>query len=93
MTDLQPMLNWTTALMAGGGVAGITQALTVMAQGKIHYPDGWTWQLDGRDGRTRRTSLILLLALAALAVVILIFWLAFRFIRRLGWGTDRSRDR
>jgi hypothetical protein len=85
MTDLQPMLNWTTAVMAGGGVAGITQALTVMAQGKIHYPDGWTWQLDGRDGRTRRASLISLLALAAplaaLAVVILIFWLAFRFIR------------
>jgi Domain of unknown function (DUF4126) len=53
MTDLQPMLNWTTAVLAGGEVAGITQALTVMLR-KIHYPDGWTWQLDGPDGRTRR---------------------------------------
>jgi Domain of unknown function (DUF4126) len=28
MTDLPPMVKWTTAIIAGGGVAGLTQGLT-----------------------------------------------------------------
>jgi Domain of unknown function (DUF4126) len=28
MTDLPPIVKWTTAIIAGGGVAGLTQGLT-----------------------------------------------------------------
>src|SRR6476659_4001754 len=34
MTDLPPMLKWTTAVIAGGGVAGVTQGLTAMLRAK-----------------------------------------------------------
>jgi Domain of unknown function (DUF4126) len=30
MTDLPPMLKWTAAVIAGGGVAGLTQGVTAM---------------------------------------------------------------
>src|SRR4030095_10004460 len=34
MTDVPPMLKWTAAVIAGGGVAGITQGLTTMLRAK-----------------------------------------------------------
>src|ERR1700741_1245956 len=34
MTDVPPMVKWTTAVIAGGGVAGATQALTAMLRAK-----------------------------------------------------------
>src|SRR5262245_35261538 len=30
MTDVDPMLRWTAAIIAGGGVAGLTQSITAM---------------------------------------------------------------
>ena len=30
ITDLPPMLKWTTAIIAGGGVAGLTQGVTAL---------------------------------------------------------------
>src|SRR5215831_20401691 len=30
MTDLPPMVKWTAAVIAGGGVAGLTQGVTAM---------------------------------------------------------------
>src|SRR5262249_18436381 len=30
MTDLPPMVKWTAAVIAGGGVAGVTQTVTAM---------------------------------------------------------------
>ena len=89
MTDLQPMLNWTTAVLAGGEVAGITPALTVMLRAKSTILTGGlgnsTLAMDELGGASLISLLALAAPLAALAVVILIFWLAFRFIRRLGW--------
>ena len=34
MTDLPPMVKWTAAVIAGGGVAGLTQAVTAMLRAK-----------------------------------------------------------
>jgi hypothetical protein len=34
MTDLPPMVRWTAAIIAGGGVAGITRGLTAMLRAK-----------------------------------------------------------
>jgi len=34
MTDLPPMVKWTAAIIAGGGVAGLTQGVTAMLRPK-----------------------------------------------------------
>ena len=34
MTDVSPMLKWTTAIIAGGGVAGVTQGVTALLRAK-----------------------------------------------------------
>ena len=34
MTDLPPMVKWTAAVIAGGGVAGLTQGVTAMLRAK-----------------------------------------------------------
>ena len=34
MTDLPPMVKWTAAVIAGGGVAGVTQGVTAMLRAK-----------------------------------------------------------
>ena len=42
MTDVPPMVKWTAAVIAGGGVAGITQAGTAMLEGKIYDLHRWS---------------------------------------------------
>jgi hypothetical protein len=34
MVDLPPILKWTAAVIAGGGVAGLTQGVTAMLRAK-----------------------------------------------------------
>src|SRR6516165_1702670 len=34
MTDMPPMVKWTAAVVAGGGVAGLTQGVTAMLRAK-----------------------------------------------------------
>ena len=34
LTDLPPMLKWTTAVIAGGGIAGATQGVTALLRAK-----------------------------------------------------------
>jgi hypothetical protein len=34
MTDLPPIVKWTTAAIAGGGVAGLTQSVTSLLRAK-----------------------------------------------------------
>src|SRR6476660_1275128 len=34
MTDLPPMVKWTAAVIAGGGIAGLTQGVTAMLRAK-----------------------------------------------------------
>ena len=88
ITDLPPMLKWTTAVMAGGGVAGITQGLTAMLRAKSTVFTGGLGNPVIATAELGGASLISLLALAApfaaLVVAILILWLAFRFVRKLG---------
>ena len=92
ITDVPPMLKWTTAIIAGGGVAGLTQGVTALLRAKstvltagVGNPVIATVELGG-------SLLISLLALAApliaLLVVIVFLWLAMRLIRRIA----RSRS-
>jgi hypothetical protein len=87
MTDVSPMLKWTTAIIAGGGVAGVTQGVTTLLRAKstaftagAGNPVIATAELGG-------SLLLSLLALAApiIAVVVVaaFLWLSIRLIRKI----------
>ena len=94
MTDVPPMVKWTAAVIAGGGIAGLTQGLTGMLRahstvltGGFGNPIIATVELGG-------ALLISFLALvapaAAIALVILFLLLAIRLLRRLFRGAKAS---
>lgn len=97
MTDLPPMLKWTAAIIAGGGVAGITQSLTAILRAKSTVFTGGLGNSVVATAEFGGASLISILALAAplaaLALVILFFWLAFRLIRSLARRPDQPNAR
>jgi hypothetical protein len=96
MTDLPPIVKWTAAVIAGGGVAGITQGITAMLRAKSTILTGGLGNSAIATAELGGASLISLLALAAplaaLAVVVLFLSLAFRLYRRLARGAHRSSD-
>lgn len=94
ITDLPPMLKWTTAIIAGGGVAGLTQGVTALLRAKstvltagVGNPVIATAELGG-------SLLVSLLALAAplitLLLVIVFLWLVMRLIRRIARSASSS---
>lgn len=90
MTDVPPMVKWTAAIIAGGGVAGLTQSLTAMLRAKSTLFTGGLGNSVVATAELGGASLISILALAApvaaLALLALFFWLAFRLIRSLSGG-------
>ena len=96
MTDLPPIVKWTAAVIAGGGVAGITQGFTAMLRAKSTVLTGGLGNSAIGTAELGGASLISLLALAAplaaLVVVVLFLSLAFRLYRRLARGAHRSSD-
>jgi hypothetical protein len=87
MTDLPPMVKWTAAVIAGGGVAGLTQGVTAMLRAKSMVLTGGVGNpviATAELGGALLVSLLTLAApLAALALVILFLWLATRLLRQL----------
>jgi hypothetical protein len=86
MADLPPIMKWTAAVIAGGGIAGITQSATAMLRAKSTVLTGGLGNPVIATAELGGASLISLLALAAplaaLAVVVFLIWLAFRLFRR-----------
>lgn len=87
MTDVPPIVKWTAAVIAGGGIAGLTQGVTTVVRAKstvltggVGNPVISTLELGG-------ALLVSLLALAAplvaLGAVILFLWIAMRLVRQL----------
>jgi hypothetical protein len=87
MTDLPPIVKWTTAVIAGGGAASLTQSVTSLLRAKSTVMRGGLGNAvvsTGEFGGALLVSLLALLApLAALAIVVVFCWLAVRFMRRL----------
>ena len=94
MIDVPPMVKWTAAVIAGGGIAGLTQGVTGMLRahstvltGGLGNPVIATTELGG-------ALLISLLALAApaaaIALVVLFLLLAIRLFRRAFRGSKSS---
>jgi Domain of unknown function (DUF4126) len=86
MADLPPIMKWTAAVIAGGGIAGITQGATAMLRAKSTVLTGGLGNPVIATAELGGATLISLLALAAplaaLAVFVLLIWLAFRLFRR-----------
>lgn len=95
ITDLPPMLKWTTAVIAGGGVAGLTQSVTAVLRAKSTLFTGGLGNPVIATAEFGGALLVSLLALAAplIAVVLvaLFLWLAFRLIGRLARGAQASK--
>lgn len=94
MTYVPPMMKWTAAVIAGGGIAGLTQGMAGMIRahstvltGGLGNPVIATAELGG-------ALLISFLAMAApaaaIALVILFLLLAIRMLRRLFRVTKSS---
>jgi Domain of unknown function (DUF4126) len=87
MTDLPPMVKWTTAVIAGGGAAGLTQSVTSLVRAKSTVMTGGLGNAVVSTGELAGALLVSLLALlaplAAVAIVVAFCWLAVRFARRL----------
>jgi hypothetical protein len=87
MTDVPPMVKWTAAVIAGGGVAGLTQGLTALLRAKSTVLTGGAGNVVLSTAELVGALLVSLLALAAplaaLGLVIFFLWLGTRLIRHL----------
>jgi hypothetical protein len=87
MADLPPLVRWTTAAIAGGGAAGLTQSVTSVLRAQSTLTTGGIGNAvvsTSELGGALLISLLALLApLAALALVAAFCWLAVRFVRWL----------
>jgi hypothetical protein len=93
MTDVPPLVKWAAAVIAGGGLARLTQGVTAMLRAKSTVLTGGFGNPVIATAELGGTFLVSLLALtaplAALVVVILFLFLAIRLLRRLFRGGHR----
>jgi hypothetical protein len=91
------MVKWTAAVIAGGGVAGLTQGVTAMLRAKSTVLTGGVGNFVIATAEFAGALLVSFLALAAplaaLGVVILFFWIAIRLLRPLFRGAQRSNGK
>ncbi len=93
MTELPPMVRWTTAVIAGGGAAGVVQGLTSLLRAKSTVMTAGFGNHAIATGELAGALIVALLALAAplaaVAVAFLFCWFALRLLRR---RKDRPAD-
>jgi hypothetical protein len=89
--DLPPLIRWTSAVIAGGGAADLTQTLTSLLRAKSTLTTGGlanpavsTAELGGS---LLLSILALLLPVLALILLAVVFALLFRWLRRLAAHT------
>jgi hypothetical protein len=87
MADVPPLIKWTTAVIAGGGAAGLTQGVTALLRAKSTAFTGGLGNpvvATGELGGALLVSILaLFLPLAALALVVVFCVFAVRFVRKL----------
>jgi Domain of unknown function (DUF4126) len=87
MTDVPPIVKWTAAVIAGGGIAGLTQGLTGLVRGHSTVLTGGLGNAVIATAELGGALLMTFLALAAPAVAVVLIamflWLMLRLTRRL----------
>ena len=95
MVDLPPMVRWTVALIAGGGVAGAVQSVTVLARAKSTTFTGGIANhaiaIGELAGSLLTTVGAILFPVLALILVLLGLFLLFRIRRWLQRRRERSQ--
>ena len=93
MTDVSPLMKWTTAVIAGGGVAGLTQSMTALLRAKSTVLTGGLGNAalaTAEVGGALTVSILALAApLAAVLVMGLLLWLAVRLLRKVSRRAGR----
>ena len=86
MTDLPPLVKWSTAVIAGGGAAGLTQTLTGLLRAKSTLLTGGLGNPVIASGELGGALTLSMLALAApfvaLTLVVCGVWFLLRVVRR-----------
>ena len=87
MTDLPPLVKWSTAIIAGGSAAGLTQGLTTLLRAKSTVMTGGIGNSAVATAEMGGSLLVSVLALVApfvaLAVAIVLCIVAVRRVRRV----------
>jgi hypothetical protein len=87
ITDLPPIVKWTTAIIAGGGAAGLAQAATTLLRAKsTAFTGGFGNPLiaTAETGGAVMISVLAVVApILALAVALVLCWFAVRALRHL----------
>jgi uncharacterized MnhB-related membrane protein len=95
MIDAPPMVKWTAAVIAGGGVAGLTQGLTGILRAHSTVLTGGLGNSVIATAELGSAALITFLALAAptvaIALVVLFLFVAIRLLRRR-FRREKSSD-
>ena len=90
ITDLPPMVKWASAIIAGGGIAGLTQSVTALARAKSTVMTGTLGNSAVATAELGGSLIVSLLALIAplmtALLIVLLLWLAIRWLRRLSRG-------
>ena len=86
-TDLPPLIKWSTAIIAGGGVAAITQGVTTLVRAKSTAITGGLANPVVSTIEMIAAVVVALLALLApllaIALVAAFCWFSVRWVRRL----------
>lgn len=87
MADLPPIVKWTTAVIAGGGIAGLTQGVTALVRAKSTALTGGLGNSSIATGELGGSIVLAVPAIAApviaAALVVLVIWAGVRVARRL----------
>jgi uncharacterized membrane protein len=81
------MVKWATAIIAGGGIAGLMQSTTALLRAKSTVMTGGIGNPVIATTELSSSLIVSILAIAApfiaLGLVVLFLWLALRFLLRL----------
>lgn len=86
IADVPPLIRWSTAIIAGGGIAGITQGVTTLLRAKSSAFTGGVGNPVVSTVEMVAAATISILALLApaiaLALIAFFCWFAVRLVRR-----------
>jgi hypothetical protein len=95
ITDMPPMVKWATAIIAGGGIAGLTQSVTTLVRAKSTVMTGTLGNPAVATAELGGSLLVSLLALVAplltALLIVLLLWLALRWLRQLSRGRQPTK--
>jgi hypothetical protein len=87
MIDLPPIVKWTTAIIAGGGAAALTQGVTALLRAKSTVMTGGLGNpaiaTAEMGGAVAVSALALVAPFVAVAVIVALLWVAVRMARKL----------